>query len=88
MAYREDRVADLRDGGAEGLLVNIAATDIEQILVAIPPATIAHPFEPRVGPEPMKTEEQATLQHARVEHLPRSDRPQGVSEPHPELRLF
>jgi hypothetical protein len=36
----------------------------------------------------MKTEEQATLQHARVEHLPRSDRPKGVGAPHPELRLF
>src|SRR5215510_5082564 len=88
IAYREDRVTDLRNGGAEGLLVYVAATDIEQILIAIHPTAITHPFEPRVRPQSVQTEEQTTLQHARVEHLPRPDRPKGVGEPHPELGLF
>src|SRR5262249_7628606 len=79
---------DLGNGGAEGLRVHIAATDIEQILVTIPPAAIAHPFETRVGPEPVEAEEQATLQRTRVEDLPRPDRPKGVGEPHAEFRLF
>ena len=68
--------------------MNIAATDIEQILVAIPPAAIAHPFETCVGPEPVQAQEQATLQHARVEYLPRPDRTKGVGEPHAEFGLF
>src|SRR5713101_1942013 len=85
IAHREDRVTDLRNGGAEGLRVNIAAPDIEQILVAIPPAAIAHPFETCVGPEPVQAQEQATLQHARVEYLPRPDRTKGVGAHHAEF---
>jgi len=87
-AHLEGGIGDVNDGGAQLVLVQVAAARVEQLLIALAVIAHTHALEPGVGAQTVEAEQEAFLESLPVECLARGGALEVLGKANAQVCLF
>ena len=81
-------IHDFSDGGAELILIDVAAANVEQVLIVGALLSGAHALDASIRSQPVDGKQKALLKHFPIQVLPQCGAPKYVGEPDAEVGLL